>query len=662
MTSRLLPLIFISFFTLQAFAEDLAMNSQLSESQQYFLKAYDAIEAKDRQAIAEYKKKLHHYVLYPYLEYLDMVKNIDVTPTSNILNFVQQNQDTYLGKRLEQHWLKSLGKQKKWSLFLKYFEPQNYTRHQTLNCYYHQALIKTKKQQDKTFRKHMLEQWLDAPTNRACHGLQKSILNKGWASGSKVWQKIGRLMEKGHLKTATRLSKSLSKEERDWLKTWQSFYRNPNKVLKPIPKNITPVIKKQIFTQTVKRLGRRNPNSALKRLKVAANQYGVKKSEQQQLKKWLTTRLQSRAESIDTDFWINLAEAQPEKLDQGLRKAIRLGQWQAYIELYKASESKQKPAWQYWYAFALESIDAKKHKNTSQKIYQELALSRGYYSFLAADRLQKPYQFNAINSRLNMTEQDKTKLLSDYPQLTIIQELIAIDWLKTAQRQWHDLLQKAKAHDFEAISLLAADWNQHHIAIQTMAKIEKWDHLNLRFPTPYQQPVMKAAKQNEIDPTWIYGIIRKESAFSATATSHAGAIGLMQLMPSTARYIGKKIGLPRSVSNELRAPQVNIKLGSAYLAFLLDKFNRNHVLATAAYNAGPNAVKRWLPKENEVMTAEQWIESIPYKETRNYVKTVLEYRIIFQSLMQKDYVKLSEVMYPITALNRKNAPAKKAKS
>ena len=326
-----------------------------------------------------------------------------------------------------------------------------------------------------------------------------------------------------------------------------------------------------------------------------------------------------------------------------LQLTIRDSNWLTYLDLYDLLSPKvqQKKRWLYWKAKSYEALNQPKQAN---KIYLKLARYRNYYGFLAADKLNIDYQFNHIKSKHYSTE----KLLAKYPQLNIMQELIAIDWQSNLKRVWGQLLRDADKKDIEAIANYLATLKQHTFAIHTIAKVKKWNDLSLRFPMPYKNLIQKTAKQDNIDPSWIYGVIRRESAFSPNVQSSAGAIGLMQLMPATAKFIGKKIGFNQTKKSQLKIATPNIKLGSAYLNYLSNKFNGNRVLATAAYNAGPNRVNRWLPKKGS-MPADQWIDTITFTETRDYVKAVLEYSIIFKSKLDKKYEKLENFMQSIHA-------------
>ena len=176
-------------------------------------------------------------------------------------------------------------------------------------------------------------------------------------------------------------------------------------------------------------------------------------------------------------------------------------------------------------------------------------------------------------------------------------------------------------------------WKLPNWSIVALANAANKNNLSLRFPKTYSKYIFREAKRNHLDPALIFAITRQESAFVTTARSCAGALGLMQLIPSTAKMIAKKVHEPLRNNKDLLKADKNIKLGSKYLRVLLDKYQSNAVLAAAAYNAGPARIKNWLPEYD--MPADSWIETIPFKETRNYVQNVLTYTVIYQQILGK---------------------------
>jgi soluble lytic murein transglycosylase len=197
-------------------------------------------------------------------------------------------------------------------------------------------------------------------------------------------------------------------------------------------------------------------------------------------------------------------------------------------------------------------------------------------------------------------------------------------------------------------AILADRWGWHSRAIATASSLGQYDDLAMRYPLPWQQQFESSSTAASIAPTWAYGIARSESLFMRDVRSSAGAVGLMQLMPATGREVANNIRLPYSGIATLTNPESNIRLGTSYLAKMSQKFSGNPVLATAAYNAGPHRVMRWLPEKSSE-DARVWIENIPFNETRKYVKRVLAAQAIFHWRMTGQVRRLSDELLQVEA-------------
>jgi soluble lytic murein transglycosylase len=174
---------------------------------------------------------------------------------------------------------------------------------------------------------------------------------------------------------------------------------------------------------------------------------------------------------------------------------------------------------------------------------------------------------------------------------------------------------------------LAARWGWYYQSIASAAKQQLFNDYALFYPRPYDREVASAARSTRLPPELIYAIIRQESLYRPGAGSSAGALGLMQLMPGTARIVARRIGVPVPTRAQLLVPAINVPLGSQYLSQLLERFAGETALASAAYNAGPNAARRWLPPRP--MDLDAWAENIPFNETRTYVQRVAWHTLVF---------------------------------
>ncbi|MDH5738486.1 MAG: transglycosylase SLT domain-containing protein, partial [Gammaproteobacteria bacterium] len=268
---------------------------------------------------------------------------------------------------------------------------------------------------------------------------------------------------------------------------------------------------------------------------------------------------------------------------------------------------------------------------------------RSYYSFLASDRSGLAYQFE---DKPVQYSDEELGSLRKFPALIRAGELFFLKRVVEARREWNVAIRQMNREQLLKASKLAHQFGWYDRAIVTMAQAGYWDDLELRFPLGHQKLVLKHATLQKINPAWAFAIIRQESAFTADARSHAGAMGLMQLMPRTARQVARSMRIRRPRQHDLINVKTNVRLGVRYLKKVYDKFKGNSVLATAAYNAGGFRVKQWLPDTGSV-PADVWIEQVPFSETQDYLKRVLVYTIIYEKRLGLESEPLLKRMLPI---------------
>jgi soluble lytic murein transglycosylase len=287
---------------------------------------------------------------------------------------------------------------------------------------------------------------------------------------------------------------------------------------------------------------------------------------------------------------------------------------------------REEPIWSYWYARALETQG---YSAQAKTFYASLADKRNYYGLLASSHLKKTYPIK--NSVLPITKSDSI-FVSNQPNLIRARELYAINRYADGNKEWWRGIDSLSEKQRYIAGKLAVDAGWPSLALATTSKLTHQDDLSLKFPTTYQQPVATQAKINNLQPALLFAVIRQESLFQPSAISVAGARGLMQLMPSTAKFMANKLNVSVPYLDKLHDPNVNIHLGSAYLNSLLQSYKDYPVLAIASYNAGPTRVKSWLPTKS-AKPMDIWVETIPYQETREYVKYVVTYTMIYEYLL-----------------------------
>jgi soluble lytic murein transglycosylase len=276
----------------------------------------------------------------------------------------------------------------------------------------------------------------------------------------------------------------------------------------------------------------------------------------------------------------------------------------------------------------------------------ELAEQRSYYGFLAADELGQEYAW----AHASLTE-DGAALgkLAENPALIRARELYYVGLESRGRSEWDDAVAMLQAEDKAQAALLAHRWGWHSRAIATTAFVERYDDLEIRYPLPYREVFEKYSESAAIPHSWAYGVARSESLFMTDIRSISGAVGIMQLMPETGRRTAAEMKLPYGGLATLTEPDTNIQLGTFYLGKMLQRFSNNPILATAAYNAGPLRVEKWLPETGR-LDARIWIENIPYNETRGYVRRVLAAEAIFHWRLTGETRRLSDTFTAIDPL------------
>ncbi len=336
--------------------------------------------------------------------------------------------------------------------------------------------------------------------------------------------------------------------------------------------------------------------------------------------------------SLDEDF--NFEEAEDYAM-----AAIRFSRWDDVVEaIAKMDVETQKGSqWQYWLARAYEQSSDANKRNTAKKMYQNLAKSNDYYGLMAKDKIGQRFDASRLGgSNLpNVSTADRARVMQDGNFARAFALYNADASRAYANREWNWAVKQARDNRDDNLIIAAArqayDMGWLDRAIYAVDNTDRVDSLALSHPMPHQDAVVRYSQSAGIDPAWAYGIMRQESRFVSSARSNVGASGLMQVMPDTAKYIARNLGETYSASRA-NSGDTNIRYGTWYMGDIFGKLNSQPVLATAGYNAGPNNAKRWQPMYGS-LAADQYVESIAFPETRNYVKHVMENATIYSSLL-----------------------------
>ncbi|OHX16362.1 lytic transglycosylase domain-containing protein [Chromobacterium sphagni] len=335
----------------------------------------------------------------------------------------------------------------------------------------------------------------------------------------------------------------------------------------------------------------------------------------------LAARKQQAGQALQ---WFDKADPRQLTADQWewwARSALRLEQWtqlDAIIRRMPAAVS-AKPAWRYWQA---RSLQQQGKPAEAAPLFSQASVGHSYYALLSLEELGN--SLSASASKTTPTSQDLDKMKSD-PAIRRSLALLSVAEIYTkpefrtdAQREWRWAMRGRNDMELLAAAEIARKEGFYDMAIYSAERTKEEHDFSLRYLTPYRDVTQKYARQLDIDDAWVYGLIRQESRFITMARSGVGASGLMQLMPATAKWAAKKIGLTHFAVNDI---ETNVQLGTWYLRYVLDNLSGNQVMATAAYNAGPGRARNW--QADRTLDGTIYAETIPFSETRDYVQKVM---------------------------------------
>jgi len=623
--------------------------SDVDEQRQLFDEAVNALESGQFDTFKNLAAQNTDYILYPYLVYYELRERLATASEEEVGRFLEKYADMPISAHLRNRWLFELAESNRWDVFNKYYASQSNIK---LKCNYLHSQLKI--DDSKATLSRVLDEaeqlWMTGERRpEECRTVFEKLIENDRITSKMLWQRIELAMNQGDLKLANELATPLGRRDKKLVDLWQSVYKNPIKGLTlPTMKRNHLVIRK-IAYQAIKRIAARDAEKASESWRKALRIYAYGVDQRMEMQRYIA--LQAAYQNLPSAM--KLLRSVPRKyrddnvLIQQVRVALKNENWTEILRSINHLNPEQKTdfQWRYWLARALEKLGK---DSMAQAKYADISANTNYYGFLAADRIDKPYSFN--NEPLQRDEA-VLQALKNIPAVQRTRELYLLGRIDDARSEWYSAIQNLDEDQLKVAALLVYEWEWYDNAIITVAKSGHLKDLELRFPTPFKDLIFTNANTYGLDPSWIYGVTRRESAFNVSARSSVGALGLMQLMPSTARYQSKKLGLDRPSISDILSSEQNLQLGSAYLNQMLTKFAGNQVLATAAYNAGPNRVLRWLPTDKN-LAADIWVDTLPYRETREYVRAVMAYSTIFDWKLKQQVTPLKKRMQVIaTPLN-----------
>lgn len=620
----------------------------LSEQRKLYKQAQQAYKKGQFNKFKRLSNKLNDYPLQPYLEYKSLTRRLKRNPSSltglQISSFLQANDNTVIGDKFRLTLIKHAYRTRNWQRLIDVYRPGFGV---TSECRYLNALLQTN--QSSIANPIIKNLWLSPSSQpRTCDKVFKSWADAGHKSPELIWQRFKLAMSVSNRQLARFLIKSMPRADASVARKWLKVHRNPKLLTSAEILKLKHPEQQAIITHGLKRLSYKDIDAAISTFYRLNKEKRFTDQQVTEITRHIGLRL-ARKHMPDAGIWLaripdNQADHQVKEWK--IRTAIRQGDWSIVLKSISSLSTEEQAdyRWQYWWAYSNEQLG---NNIDAEGIYQYLANKRSYYGFLAADHLNQQYAFEdkPVNS-----SPETIALVNQQPETQRAREFYFMGEILPARREWQRLINRVDTEQKLAASKLAQSWNWHDRAIITMGKTRYRDDITLRFPLQHENKVVNWSSQHNIEPAWTYAIIRRESAFMHDARSSVGAMGLMQLMPNTARQVARQMKIRYRGRNSLLASNTNIRLGTGYLERMLSKLDSQHVLATAAYNAGPHRVEKWLPERYQ-MDAIRWIETIPFTETREYVSNVFAYMAIYEHRMDKKVTRLSQRMPPVPAKN-----------
>ena len=622
------PTQFLSFLWFSLLTGSIAIAAVQDDA---FLAAKKAYAKGDVMTLEAQLATLDDYVLAPYVRYWQIRMEIVHADAEQVRVFLDSVDNTLVAQRMRADWVLELAERKQWEEFLS--ESEQLSNWNTeLTCYSLQARIALG---DDIAIHEARDIWFNGRSQpESCIPLFEAMFEQNLLGVDAVWSRFRLALASGNRRVAKAILKYLPENQRSGPASIYSISRRPQKYLQKSPLPLANRTQTEFTIYAMYKAARSWPDLAAQKLASVENNL----SEADRSYAWgqvgLAAAKQHHPQALD---WFKRADhinLNDRQLEWRARAALRREDWAEIIGCVESMSPDLRSAsrWRYWKARALESTGLPFEANA---LLASLSNEFNFYGQLAAEHLG-----NAISSvpRTYQPDAHDIAMIAEDPGLQR-----ALAFYRNSMRYEGALEWAWTVKDYNDRQLLAAaalasqnEWYERsiHTAVQTTILHD----FALRFPAPYRDVMRGYTNELELDEAWVYGLVRQESRFVVTARSSAGAGGLMQLMPSTAKYIAKRLRLKNYNKKHLNIVDTNISMGTYYLREIMDSLDNHPVVASAGYNAGPRRAARW--RGDRPLAGEIYAETIPYPETRNYVKKVMSNTMYYARLFRQTPVSL----------------------
>ncbi|MBI4996125.1 MAG: lytic transglycosylase domain-containing protein [Rhodocyclales bacterium] len=611
-----------------------------------FVEAREAFRAGERVHLARVAESLRGTEFAPWVEHWRLRLRIEEDSFEGVQAFLEREAGSYLAEKLRAEWLRQLGKRQDWKSFQQEY-PSLAQPDQELACYALQARLA--RQQDETVLDEARPLWfnsVDLPDS--CQPLMDRLLTDKRLDADDIWTRVRRLVEVRKFSVARNVARNLPPEHTIDPRKLDAATDNPARYLaRQLPNFAATRPGRELALIAVVRLSRSDPLAAAARLRSIETHYAAADRAYAWGQIAWQAALNHEPEAL---AWYALSEETRLSEEQHAwhaRAALRAQDWAALIRAVERMPSRlaSQQEWVYWLGRAQL---AQGRPDEAKQLFQKLAGRHSFYGNLADDELGRPI---AIPARAEPPTEEELAAAEGNAglrrALAVLRTDLGDEMRIEAIREWAWYLRGMDDRQLLAAAEFARRQGAIDRAIAAAERTQFQHDFALRFPAPFRAEVGARAREASLDDAWVYGLMRQESRFVMEARSSVGARGLMQLMPTTARWVARKIGYAGYHPSRVTEMDTNVTLGTSYLKMALDALDNQPVLASAAYNAGPNRARKW--RGGQALEGAIYAETIPFGETRDYVKKVMSnavyYSVLFDEQPQSLKARLG-VVYP----------------
>lgn len=552
------------------------------------------------------------HVLAPYVEYwrLSLLARHD---DQRVADFLARYPGSRPAEMLRADWLKTLGARGDWDRYLA--EYPRLERPETLHqCFAYRA---DWSRGDRRRVREAVALWFtgrDLPS--ACAPLFSQLMAAGFLNEEDVWRRLRLALEAGNPGVARSVAQTLPESQRPAAALFDRATSTPARVLQA---GLDPARRgdREIALYALDRLARSDSVQAARALADWSARFtdAERSAAWARLGVWAARRHEAAAPA-----WFaraGVAGTTDSQREWWVRAALRAGDWTTVGRVIDSMGEPQRTqaVWRYWRARAALATGM---RGTAMPLLLGLSREHHYYGQLAQEELGPVMAAPAINIKTSGAAIDA---VGREPGIARAMAFYELGLRSDANAEWNWTIRNFSDNQLLAAAELARRAEWYDRAIHTAERTRELHDFELRFLAPYRELAQQAARDNALDEAWVFGLMRQESRFVNVARSSVGAAGLMQIMPATARWIAGKLGIREYRPADIQDPATNIRFGAYYLGHVQATLDGSPVLATAAYNAGPSRAQRW--RDSRPMEAAVYIESIPFAETRDYVKKVM---------------------------------------